>query len=1142
MATQTPSSSTNSEDAKKRKRDNSSCSEEDEKIITSSSPSSSTPRCKHDVFLSFCGKDTRRSFTDHLYFDLKRKGILVFRDDESLERGKCISQELPQAIQESQYAIVIFSANYASSKWCLRELAEIVEWEEKKNLKIIPIFYHVNPSDVRNKRGNFAEAFAAHEKDLKVDIKEIDTWRNACRKVGNISGEHINANRNESTIIQQISGMIFYNYTMLNILFHYDGQKLVGINSRVENMINLLDMESNDVRFLGIHGMGGVGKTTLAEIIYYRVSCQFEGSSFISCIRERSTTTPDLASLQKQLLSMIMQQEIHIWDYREGIMLMSTRLRNKKVLIILDDVDCEKQLTALAGNQKWFGPGSRVIITCRDSHTLITHGVNDTYKVVLLPTADALQLFSLSAFDKTNPPENYKDLSMDFVSYAGGLPLALKVLGRFLFGRTIDLWKSARDKLEAISKTEIFDILKISFDGLEESQKKLFLDLACFCYIRFSEERYLAIDFEVLVDRSLVSPMHDLLKKMGQEIVRREDPEEPGRRSRLCRKEDVFHVLQKDTGTDAIESIYLHFVLRDEAKHRFNMNAKAFSKMRKLRFLSFELRFLRFEHFQSYINWRGNPLKYMPSDKLQFLNWHNCPPKSWPSSFQPKGLVVLRMPRSSFKRLWKGLMILDNLKILDLNCSYSLIETPDLSGAPKLEEINLTNCSSLCEVHPSIGTLRRLQVIEMPCTGIKQLWKGMLVVLDNLKQLDLSGCDDLIEIPDLSRALNLEIINFSDCESLCKVHQSIGFLKRLKHLSLDGCSRLGNFLNIMGDMISQEISLKSLRLPSSEVSIFPSVIYSFSSLEILWLDGWPSLEKFPDLSRLKSLKEFQAYETAITQIPSVNLLPKSIGSFELEGEKRMPRESRDLVMFINDCSLPKQSSYPTNRDIGSPVEYETERVHIRYDDDGLGVSITRCSLGSTIPEWVHNKSNGSSLFFDMCNGSSLKIESVGDTESDGDTMSDGDTESDGDTMSVMGIAIFIVCQFHLIPPVDFRGYERVAFPICLDDGTPEKPFCKFLFALSTDVILDKQIVLWQYLWDPVDLESWKLKSLDKRKISTIAKFEQFADQTSFMGVEVKEWGLHLVCPDDHGALGLGSDLDSLVNFLNLPSEMRHDEK
>ncbi|KAG6630094.1 hypothetical protein CIPAW_14G131500 [Carya illinoinensis] len=740
--------------------------------------------------------------------------------------------------------------------------------------------------------------------------------------------------------------MIFYNYTMLNILIH-DNQTIVGINSRVEEMMNLLHMESNDVRFLGIHGMGGVGKTTLAEIIYYRFSCRFEGSSFISCTGERSTTAHDLASLQKQLLSMIMQQEIHIWDHRDGIMLMRNRLRNKKVLIILDDVDCEKLLSALAGDRKWFGPGSRVIITCRDSHLLITHGVNDIYNVELLGTADALQLFSLSAFDKTNPPENYKYLSMNFVHYAGGLPLALKVLGRFLFGRTIDAWKSARDQLQANPNKEIFDILKISFDWLEESQKKLFLDLACLYLIRpflnlyDFKEIYPAIDFEVLADKSLLSKsdydkgylkMHDLLAKMGQEIVRREDPEEPGRRSRLCCQEDVLHVLEKDTGTDAIEVIAVHFGdLPDEAEDRiFNINAKALSKMRKLRLLHIDY-----------------SLKYMSSDKLQFQKWFDCPSKSWPSSFQPKGLVVLSMPHSRFKRLWKGLMVLDNLKIINLSFSYSLIKILNLSGAPKLEKINLTRCHSLHKVHSSIGTLRRLQKLQMPGTKIKQLWKGMLVILDNLKYLDLSESDKLIETPNLSQAPNLENIDFSDCMNLCNVHPSIRFLRRLKHLRLNGCPRLEYFPTTpttLGDMIS----LENLSLPSSKVSIFPNVIYSFSSLESLWLDGWPRLEKLPELSMFECLKEFMAYETSISQIPSINLIPKSIRCFELEGGKRMPRESRDLVMFNNDCSLPKQSSYPTNHDIGSPVEYETEEkfsVQLQCDDDIVSLSI---SLSSSI--------------------------------------------------------------------------------------------------------------------------------------------------------------------------------------------------
>ena len=90
--------------------------------MDSNSPSSSFSsgrKWKYDVFLSFRGEDTRKSFTDHLYTTLKQKGIFTFRDDEELERGKPIKPELLEAIEESLYAIVILSKNYAYSTWCL---------------------------------------------------------------------------------------------------------------------------------------------------------------------------------------------------------------------------------------------------------------------------------------------------------------------------------------------------------------------------------------------------------------------------------------------------------------------------------------------------------------------------------------------------------------------------------------------------------------------------------------------------------------------------------------------------------------------------------------------------------------------------------------------------------------------------------------------------------------------------------------------------------------------------------------------------------------------------------------------------------------------------------------------------------------
>jgi hypothetical protein len=115
----------------------------------------------------------------------------VFRDDEKLERGNYIPDELLKAIQESMYAIVVISENYAFSKWCLIELAQMVECMRDTGLTVLPIFYHVDPSNVGKQMGSFAKAIASHEKDPKVDIEMVQKWRDALREVGKISGWHV---------------------------------------------------------------------------------------------------------------------------------------------------------------------------------------------------------------------------------------------------------------------------------------------------------------------------------------------------------------------------------------------------------------------------------------------------------------------------------------------------------------------------------------------------------------------------------------------------------------------------------------------------------------------------------------------------------------------------------------------------------------------------------------------------------------------------------------------------------------------------------------------------------------------------------------------------------------------------------------
>ena len=155
------------------------------------SSSSSSRRWIYDVFLSFRGEDTRNNFTDHLYVALQRSGIFTFRDNERLERGKSISPELMKAIEESRFAIVILSRNYASSTWCLDELAKIIQCMKEMEMTVLPIFYGVDPSDVRKQKESFAQAFVEHEERLKGNTKNVQTWRAVLSEVANLSGWHL---------------------------------------------------------------------------------------------------------------------------------------------------------------------------------------------------------------------------------------------------------------------------------------------------------------------------------------------------------------------------------------------------------------------------------------------------------------------------------------------------------------------------------------------------------------------------------------------------------------------------------------------------------------------------------------------------------------------------------------------------------------------------------------------------------------------------------------------------------------------------------------------------------------------------------------------------------------------------------------
>ena len=336
-------------------------------------------------------------------------------------------------------------------------------------------------------------------------------------------------------------------------------KNFIGIESELEKFMRSYLGFENNVRMIGIYGMGGLGKTTLARVVYDEYRNNFEGSSFIANVREDSKKK-GLPELQQLLLQDILKEKnICVSNVYDGVAEIKKRLHCQKVLLVIDDVDHVDQLQNLAGGHDWFGLGSWIIITTRDERVLIQHEVSYRYNPNGLNTDDALKLFCLKAFKDEQPKKGYMQLSQKVVNYANGLPLALVILGSFLFRRTIEEWESALPSFKK-TKGEIFDILKISYDGLEEMWKEIFLDIACFFRHKKKNEVIYILDncgfnarigISVLVEKSLLSvddneylQMHDLLQEVGEKIVRFESKGKLEKQSRLWLNDDLLHVLK----------------------------------------------------------------------------------------------------------------------------------------------------------------------------------------------------------------------------------------------------------------------------------------------------------------------------------------------------------------------------------------------------------------------------------------------------------------------------------------------------------------------------------------------------------------------------------------------------------------------
>nr|GEV17660.1 hypothetical protein [Tanacetum cinerariifolium] len=747
---------------------------------------------------SFRGEDTRKTFVDHLYKALEQRHIRTYKDDVTLARGESVGPALLKAIEESHHAIIIFSKNYANSSWCLDELVYIMKCRAENGHIVMPIFYDVDPSDAA--------------------VIQI--------------------------IVDAISDkLISSNYSNID-------EELVGMTDPVKDLILRLEIGKGGVRMVGIWGVGGGGKTTLATSVYMEIKDRSQGHCIVDNIRDESSKH-SLKTLQDKILSSLLKTQVVVQSEEEGKRLMKNRLRHSNVLILLDDVDDSKQLEALAGPHSWFGDGSRIIITTRNEHLL--QKVDYVSPVRLLSQDEGNRLFKKQAYNDKKPLKDYWELSLHVVSYADGLPLALKILGSFLYDKDEKEWMSTLARLKYIPESEIVEKLKLSYDGLKTVEKELFLDVACFFRGRRREGEH-----------------HD----------------NPEKHCRVWEKEEINMCIgDATTENDKIEVMGYQQRPSVIPSNFF----KFVTKLKKLRWI----------HVTTSIDNNVEGPNFL-SNELRYIYWQNYPASPFPDSFQPMNLVVLKMRFSLQTELWRSHKRLPQLKVL----MKKLVSTPNFDGLRCLQELELIQCSDLEEIHPSIGNHRSLKkVLVSRCPNLRMF--PTILKMEKLERLEIDSCHKSLEFPEIQANMeSLEGLSLNEigiegllssigerCSSLISLHLVNCFIIRsieidfdvLKHLkdfrihgsTLPGKMPLDLFTEKVFPQLTHRLQMLDLVGCCLEDGEIPSAIGEMSNLQELNLEGNNFSKLHFSISQLTRLKLLiLSHCKRLLELPQ---LPSSIG-------------------------------------------------------------------------------------------------------------------------------------------------------------------------------------------------------------------------------------------------------------------------
>ncbi|KAL5575071.1 hypothetical protein UlMin_016770 [Ulmus minor] len=636
---------------------------------------------------------------------------------------------------------------------------------------------------------------------------------------------------------------------------------VIGREVEKQVIVDLL-MQSDDehnVDVIPICGIGGMGKTTLARMVFNdeRLKSHFDIKMWVHASKDFDV---------QQLIKEIFDSATGKVNENLNFEMLHPKLRGilsaKKFLLILDDIWNEIP-------HKWFelrdmlmegSKGSKIVVTTRSNRVaLLVRTVPATFNLTGLSEEDTLSLFLKWAFKegKDKPHEKLVEIGRNIVKRCKGVPLAARTLGSLLHSKVDEQdWMDVRDseiwKLEQ-NEDDILPVLRLSYNKLPSYLKQ------CFLYCSLFPKGYkfhISYVIQFWIALGLVLQSHGENKSL--EYIGEQHFKELWSRS-------FFQVVDDDLKSIFERGLNSTFIMHDLI-HDLSLSV---AKSECLIVNSQTKDIPKIVGHLSIIN--GGEDKF-----LSFLN-------------SLDNVRTIRFSIDDEVEPSRACLVdkcITRFKYLDLSDSYFEMLPSSIGRAKHLRYLDLSGNKKMRKLPDSICKLQSLLTLKLEgCENLEGLPRDMKYLI-SLRFLSITTNENFIPEDRIEFLTSLRTLIISDCRRLVTLPDGLRCLTGLEDLRIMNCGEL--VLNEADDVEIKRLSLQTLRL------------VSLSSMEALpgWLQESAGTLRYLHIAGCDSLRKLPKWLTKMTSIQKILICScKNLESLPKEGMHRLTSLQEIRITF-----------------------------------------------------------------------------------------------------------------------------------------------------------------------------------------------------------------------------------------------------